>query len=448
MTQKQEKIGGGIDTSILLLYYALVLIGLIAIFSVEYRVDDSIVQSLIDLKKNYAKQVLFIGISSLVALFILLIDSKFFTTVANLLYFFGILLMLLTFVIGKDISGSRSWIALGGGFNLQPAELCKVFTALALAKYLSRQDTQFNNVRAYLIGSSIVLIPAFLSVGQKEVGLALVYLSFFLVMFREGLPGSILIIAFSAIVVLIAAILLSNIAFITVVFVAGGLAFLFLGSRLRRKTQFIVMVCTIAGMCILFKLFALTTLFDKVLKPHHSARVYALFGLTYEPKDPQRIAELKEREARQGKKDVTYNVRQSKIAIGSGGFLGKGFLKGVTTQGDFVPEQHTDFIFTAIAESFGFWGSALLLILYFLLLMRIITIAERQRSTFSRVYAYSVACILFFHVFINICMTIGLMPVIGITLPLLSYGGSSLITFTTLIFILLRLDANRQMVLR
>jgi rod shape determining protein RodA len=173
-----------------------------------------------------------------------------------------------------------------------------------------------------------------------------------------------------------------------------------------------------------------------------------MFGKNYVPKNPERIAQLEKEMATGKKKDYGYNVKQSKIAIGSGGLLGKGFLQGVTTQGDFVPEQHTDFIFTALAESFGFWGSALLLGLYFLLLYRIISLAERQRSTFSRVYAYSVAAILFFHVFINICMTIGLMPVIGITLPLLSYGGSSLITFTVLIFIMLRLDADRQMVLR
>jgi rod shape determining protein RodA len=173
-----------------------------------------------------------------------------------------------------------------------------------------------------------------------------------------------------------------------------------------------------------------------------------MFGKSYIPKDPKRIAQFEKEKAMGKKRDYGYNVRQSKIAIGSGGVLGKGFLKGVTTQGEFVPEQHTDFIFTAVAESFGFWGSVLLLGIYFMLLMRMVRIAERQRSTFSRVYTYSVVSILFFHVFINICMTIGLMPVIGITLPFLSYGGSSLITFTALVFILLRLDADRQMVLR
>jgi rod shape determining protein RodA len=445
---KPEKIGGGVDSRMVLLYYLLVIIGFIAIFSVEYRSGDSFVQSLMELKKNYAKQVLFIGISSVVALFILLIDSKFFTTVANLLYLFGILLMLLTFVIGKDISGSKSWIALGGGFNLQPAELCKVFTALALAKYLSRQDTEFTNLRSHLIAMGITLLPAVLSIAQKETGLALVYFSFFLVLYREGLPAFYLILGFTITVLFISAILLS---FLWYGIFYGIIAIIVIAYNWRKiKRNFLVLIgiVLIYFSLLAFHWFVNTIVFDRILKPYQSQRVLSMFDMTYVPRSPERIAQFAKDQASGKKKDYTYNVKQSKIAIGSGGFLGKGFLKGVTTQGDFVPEQHTDFIFTAIGESFGFWGSALLLIIYFLLIMRIITIAERQRSTFSRVYAYSVASILFFHVFINICMTIGLMPVIGITLPLLSYGGSSIVTFTILIFILLRFDANRQMVLR
>lgn len=445
---KEEKIGGGVDSRMVLLYYMLVIIGFIAIFSVEYRSGDSFVQSLMELKKSYAKQLLFIGISSMVALFILLIDSKFFTTVANLLYFFGILLMLLTFVIGKDISGSKSWIALGGGFNLQPAELCKVFTALALAKYLSRQDTDFTNLRSHLIAMGITLLPALLSVAQKETGLALVYFSFFLVMYREGLPPVYLILGFSIIVLFVTAIVLNMLSYSIMIAVICCAASYMMWRQIKRNFFLLILVVFAGAVTIGFKYFVDNIVFDKIMKPYQAERVLNLFGKNYEPRSPERIAQFESDKAKGKKKDYTYNVKQSKIAIGSGGLLGKGFLKGVTTQGDFVPEQSTDFIFTAIGESFGFWGSALLLIIYFLLLMRIITIAERQRSTFSRVYAYSVASILFFHVFINICMTIGLMPVIGITLPLLSYGGSSIVTFTILIFILLRFDANRQMVLR
>lgn len=445
---REDKITGGIDGRTVLLYYVLVLIGFIAIFSVEYRSGDSFLQSLMELKKSYAKQVLFIGISSVVALFILLIDSKFFTTVANLLYLFGILLMLLTFVIGKDISGSKSWIALGGGFNLQPAELCKVFTALALAKYLSRQDTEFTTFRSHLIAIAITLVPALLSIAQKETGLALVYFCFFLVMYREGLPAFYLILGFSVAVLFISAILLSFVFFAIAYGIVGIIVIAYYWRKFKRNFLLLFGILLIYLSLLAFHWFVNVVVFDRILKPYQAERVLSLFDKKYVPQSPERIAQYEKDIALGKKKDYNYNVKQSKIAIGSGGLLGKGFLKGVTTQGDFVPEQNTDFIFTAIGESFGFWGSALLLLIYFLLLMRIITIAERQRSTFSRVYAYSVASILFFHVFINICMTIGLMPVIGITLPLLSYGGSSIVTFTILIFILLRFDGNRQMVLR
>ncbi|MBP6686726.1 MAG: rod shape-determining protein RodA [Lacibacter sp.] len=446
--EKQASIGKGVDATTVLLYYALVLVGFIAIFSVEFRMGDSFVQSLLELKKNYSRQVLFIGISSLVGVFILLTDSKFFTTIANLLYMAGILLMLLTFVIGKDISGSKSWIALGGGFNLQPAELCKVFTALALAKYLSRQETEFNNLKSHLIAFALTLGPALLSIAQKETGLALVYFSFFLVMYREGLPANYLTIGFSFVVLFISSIVLSFLVYAITLGIIALIIIYYFWRQIKRNLFLVVGILILYLVLLGFHMFVNLVVFDKIMKPYQAARVLSMFGKSYIPRSAERIAQY-EKEAASGKKrDYTYNVKQSKIAIGSGGFIGKGFLKGFTTQGDFVPAQHTDFIFTAIAESFGFWGSALLLGLYFFFLYRIITLAERQRSTFSRVYCYSVAAILLFHVMINIGMTIGLMPVIGITLPLLSYGGSSLVTFTILIFIMLRLDADRSMVLR
>ncbi|MEJ8842317.1 rod shape-determining protein RodA [Lacibacter sp. H375] len=446
--EKQASIGKGVDATTVLLYYALVLVGFIAIFSVEFRMGDSFVQSLLELKKNYSRQVLFIGISSLVGVFILLTDSKFFTTIANLLYMAGILLMLLTFVIGKDISGSKSWIALGGGFNLQPAELCKVFTALALAKYLSRQETEFNNLRSHLIAFALTLGPALLSIAQKETGLALVYFSFFLVMYREGLPAMYLIVGFSFVVLFISSIVLSFLVYAIALGIIALIIIYYFWRQIKRNMFLLLALIIIYLVLLGFHMFVNIVVFDKIMKPYQAARVLNMFGKSYIPRSAERIAQFEKEQASGKKRDYTYNVKQSKIAIGSGGLAGKGFLKGVTTQGDFVPEQHTDFIFTAIAESFGFWGSALLLGLYFFLLYRIITLAERQRSTFSRVYCYSVAAILLFHVMINISMTIGLMPVIGITLPLLSYGGSSLVTFTILIFIMLRLDADRSMVLR
>ena len=448
MSRDSEIIGKGSDQRIILFYYLLVAIGLIAIFSVEYRFQDPFWQSVIELKKNYSKQLLYVIISSIIAVFILLIDSKFFTTSANLLFLFGILLMLLTFVIGKDIGGSRSWIVLGGGFNLQPAELCKVFTSLALAKYMSRLHTDFTKSRSHIIAIAIILLPSVLSIAQKETGLALVYFSFFLVLFREGLPPVYLITGFSVAVLFVTAIVMSFPFYILLIGIATTVIIYFQWRIIRRDYMSLVGILLIAGLCIFIKYFSDYIVFDKILKPYQAERVLSMFGKSYIPKDESRIAQFQKEQAEGKKRDYTYNVKQSKIAIGSGGLLGKGFLKGVTTQGDFVPEQHTDFIFTAIAESFGFWGSAALVLIYFFFLLRIIRIGERQRSTFSRVYAYSVASILFFHVFINIYMTIGLMPVIGITLPLLSYGGSSLLTFTILIFILLRLDLDRHMVLR
>jgi rod shape determining protein RodA len=448
MSKDTEIIGKGSDQRIILFYYLLVCIGLIAIFSVEYRFQDSFWQSLIELKKNYSKQLLYVLISSVIAVFILLIDSKFFTTSANLLFLGGIVLMLLTFVIGKDISGSKSWIVLGGGFNLQPAEVCKVFTSLALAKYMSRQDTDFTKSRSHIIAISIVMLPAILSVAQKETGLALVYFSFFLVLFREGLPAAYLITGFSVAVLFVTAIVMPFLYYNILIAVAAFVIIYFQWRKIRRNYFKLIGILLVGSFCIFIKYFSDYIVFDKILKPYQAERVLSMFGKSYIPKDEARIAQFQKEQAEGKKRDYTYNVKQSKIAIGSGGGLGKGFLKGVTTQGDFVPEQHTDFIFTAIAESFGFWGSTLLVLIYFLFLQRIIRIGERQRSTFGRVYAYSVASILFFHVFINIYMTIGLMPVIGITLPLLSYGGSSLLTFTALIFILLRLDLDRHMVLR
>jgi rod shape determining protein RodA len=448
MRSQDEGLRRGIDISVVILFYLLLAIGFVAIFSVEYRIENPFWKTVFAFKNNYSRQLLFIGISTLLAFFILLIDSKFFTATANLMYLGGILLMILTFFIGKNISGSRSWIALGGGFNLQPAELCKVFTSLAIAKYISRQETNFKLFRSHLIAFAITLGPALLSIAQKETGLALVYFSFFLVLYREGLPSVYLIAGFSVLILFITAIVMPFSAYTFMVGLLGLISVFMLWRKIRKIFLLLPFILLLGGLCILFKYSVDNIIFDKILKPYQAERVLSMFGKNYIPKDPQRIAQLEKEKSAGKKRDYTYNVRQSKIAIGSGGIYGKGFLKGVTTQGEFVPEQHTDFIFTAVAESFGFWGSALLLILYFFLLMRMIIIAERQRSTFSRVYAYSVVSILFFHVFINICMTIGLMPVIGITLPFLSYGGSSLITFTTLVFILLRLDADRQTVLR
>ncbi len=449
---EQLKLSKGIDWLMVWFYIILVSIGLLCIFSVEYHNSDNIIRNLAGLKKNYARQTLFIGLSAILAIFILLTDSKFFTATANLGYAFGILLLLATFVLGKNINGSRSWIPLGF-FNLQPVETCKIFAALALAKYLSRPETDFSKPRSQLIAASLVLTPAVFSILQNETGLALVYFAFLIPMYREGLPAAYLIVGFSLAVLVVATILVDKNILALILTIIAAITIYILRRPIKRDKGIVILILGVWLLCVGIQRFAVPYLFTKILQPYQVERVMNTFGVDYVPDangkhlDKAELAALaKSKEKKKAKEN--YNVKQSKIAIGSGGLLGKGFLKGTQTQGDFVPEQHTDFIFTTVGENFGFWGSSLVIILYVLFMLRIIFIAERQRSTFTRVYAYSLAAILFFHVSINICMTIGLAPVIGITLPLMSYGGSSLLTFTILIFILIRLDADRQMVLR
>jgi rod shape determining protein RodA len=448
----QTVISKGIDWVTVWFYIILVSIGILCIFSVEYHNNENILQNITGLKKNYSRQILFLGISSVIAIVILLTDSKFFTATANLSYVLGIFLMMATFIVGKDINGSRSWIPLDF-FNLQPVETCKIFTALALAKYLSRTETNFERPRSQLIAAAIILTPAVFSILQNETGLALVYFSFLIPMYREGLPPVYLIIGFSFAILVVATILIEkNTLAIILTSIAALSVFIFRRS-IKRDKSILVVILGIWILCVSIQRFAVPYIFKHVLHPYQVERILNTFGVDYVPDatinsknaDEQK-ENLKTKELKKAKEN--YNVKQSKIAIGSGGMFGKGFLKGTQTQGDFVPEQHTDFIFTSVGENFGFLGSSFIIILYLLFMLRIVFLAERQRSTFSRVYAYSIAAILFFHVTINICMTVGLAPVIGITLPLLSYGGSSLLTFTILIFILVRLDADRQMVLR
>ena len=450
--RNEAGISKGVDWIMVWLYIIFISIGFLCIFSVEHRAQENILQSIIGLKKNYSKQLLFIGISVVVATFLLLTDSKLFTATANLTYAFGLLLMMATFVVGKEINGSKSWIPMGF-FNLQPVETCKIFTALALAKYLSRSETDFDKTQSQLFAALFALVPIGFSLMQNETGLALVYFAFLFPMYREGLPPIYLIIGFSFAILFVATILIEkNTLAIILTLIAAGVAY-FMRRIVMRDKSILLLIVGIWILCVSIQRFAVPYVFNHVLHPYQVERIMNTFGVDYVPQSKVAAVELDQQKenlaSKKKKKEKSdYNVKQSKIAIGSGGFWGKGFLKGTQTQGDFVPEQHTDFIFTSVGENFGFWGSALVVLLYLLFLLRIVFVAERQRSTFSRVYAYSVAGIIFFHVAINICMTIGLAPVIGITLPLLSYGGSSLLTFTILIFILIRLDADRQMVLR
>lgn len=444
---QSKSISKGIDWLIVGLYAILVSIGIMCIFMVEYRDDSNWLSSFFDGHTNYSKQLIFAIVCLVIATFILLSDSKLYTAFANLLYVLGIVLMLATFVVGKNINGSRSWLPLGGGFNLQPAEMCKIFAALALAKYISRQDTDFTKLHSQLIAAVIVMFPAILSIMQNETGLAIVYASFFMVMYREGLPGLILIIGFSFGALVVATLVMNPNELAIALTLIAAMTIFFMRKQIKRKKRILTIILTVWVVCVGIQRFMVPYIFNNVFQCYQSTRIYSMVGKEYDCS--QNRSAIKEIASdKKVKKPDDYNVRQSKIAIGSGGLMGRGFLKGTQTRGKYVPEQHTDFIFTSLGEAFGFTGCFIFLIFYILLLFRIITIAERQRSTFSRVYAYSVASILFFHIAVNVCMTIGLFPIIGIPLPLISYGGSSLLTFTILIFILLRLDADRQMVIR
>ncbi|HRG83427.1 MAG TPA: rod shape-determining protein RodA [Chitinophagaceae bacterium] len=446
MNQRNPAISKGIDWSLIGIYVLLVAIGLTAIFAATYKEGDPVLQSFLRFKTDYSKQFFFFLIGGGIALFILLTDSKFFAATANLGYVFGIFTLMLVFPFHSNIKGTQSIIKLGA-FNFQPAEFCKIFVALALAKYLSRPETDFTKTKSQFLAAAIALFPAAITILQSETGLALVYFSFFIVMYREGLPSIILLIGFAVAALIVATIVIEPNILALVLTGIAALVIYALKRQIKRNRGLLFMILLLWAVCVGVQRFAVPYIFKNVLQKHQVERIYDLFGKDnpYEQgKEGLNAQDLKKKK----ESGTSYNVRQSKIAIGSGRFFGKGLLNATQTRYDFVPEQRTDFIFCTVGEGFGFTGSMVLLGLYLILLFRIVTIAERQRSTFSRCYAYGVAAVFFFHIAINIAMTIGLAPVIGIPLPFISYGGTSLLTFTIMLFILIRLDADRQMVLR
>ncbi|MFT3703726.1 MAG: rod shape-determining protein RodA [Agriterribacter sp.] len=447
MSLDKPGISKGIDSLILWLYILLSIIGIMSIFAATYREGDNVVRSFLSFKTDYSKQAIFFLISIVAGVAVLLMDSKFFTATANLWYALGIFLLLLVFPFHSNIKGTESIIKFGNALQLQPIQLCIVFANLALSKYLSRVETDFTKVRSQLIAASIVVAPAILAVLQHETGLALVYFSYFLVMFREGLPAIILVIGFSFAILVVATLLVDPNVLAIILTGIALLTIYIMRRQIKRYKSVLVGIIAIWAICVGIQRFAVPFIFDHVLQPYQVKRIYDTIGKDYVPKDAAAEADIAKNSGNK-KDDGDYNVRQSKIAIGSGGLTGKGLLKGTQTRYSFVPEQRTDFIFCTIGEGFGFVGSMIFLSIYITLLFRIVTIAERQRSAFSRCYAYGVASVLFFHIAINLCMTMGLAPVIGIPLPFVSYGGLSLVTFSIMIFILLRLDKDRQMVLR
>lgn len=418
--REQRNIFQNIDWVTIGIYLALVLFGWLNIYSAVYNDEHS---AIFDFTQNYGKQMIWIACAIVIALIIMMTDIKFFPTFSYFFYGGIIVLLISVLLFGTVTSGSKSWFQLGS-FKLQPSEFAKFATCLALAKYLSTVNIRMQDIRTKMTAFFILGLPTLLILLQNDTGSAVVYVAFIFVLYREGLSGNVLIIGLFAIVLFFLALLIDKFIII------GGLAFialiLFLYIRKRKREIFtlVFLFFLTAGF-----VYSVDYTYNKVLEPHQKDRIDVLIGKVHDYKG------------------VGYNVNQSKIAIGSGGFWGKGFLEGTQTKFDFVPEQSTDFIFCTIGEEWGFAGSTVVVILYLWLFLRIIMMAERQRSAYARIYGYGVASILFFHFTINVAMTIGLAPVIGIPLPFISYGGSSLWAFTMLLFVFVKQDANRLLLL-
>ncbi|KEQ30105.1 rod shape-determining protein RodA [Pedobacter antarcticus 4BY] len=416
-TQQGGRFFFNVDWITILIYIALCAVGFVNIYASIYNPDNS---TLFNFSSNYGKQLIFIITALIVGFSILLMDAKFFSVFSPIVYGITMLLLVAVLLVGRKVAGNQAWIPLGS-FRLQPSELAKFGTALLLARYVSSFNPKFRDFKSIMFAALIVLFPLMLIMLQPDTGSALVFLSFMFPLYREGLSGYFLLIFLGMIVLFIADFLLPITLIIPVILVIGGI-FVYQNRR-KQKVMFSIILTTIIAIAYLF---LVRVAYEKVLEPHQRTRIEIMLGQKTDPKG------------------AGYNVIQSKIAIGSGQITGRGFLEGTQTKYGYVPEQSTDFIFSTIGEEWGFVGCTVVVALYLFLLLRLINLAERQRSTFSRVYGYCVASIIFFHFFINIGMTIGIIPVIGIPLPFISYGGSSLWSFTVLLFIFLKLDSNRM----
>ncbi len=413
-----------IDWLSVFLYVSLVLIGWSNIYSATFVESQD---SLFDFGTRHGKQLFFIGVSFVAIIIIMGLEVNFYERFSSLFYLLSMISLLGLFVFGKTISGATSWYDLGF-FNLQPSELAKVTTALALAKYLSDIQTDIKRRKDQLYALAIILIPAILIIPQPDPGSALVFFALIFVIFREGLPLFYLGIGFAFILIFVLTLMFGTI------WVAIGLALLIvLLFGLKRKT-FKVPIFPLIVTSVVVILFSLSVnfVFNNVFEQRHRDRFSLWLRLE---KDPVKLEQIR--------KTIGYNTYQSEKAIESGGFFGKGFLEGTRTKGDFVPEQDTDYIFTTVGEEWGFIGTATVIILFSLLFLRLISLAERQKNAFARMYGYGVISILLIHYFINIGMVIGVLPTIGIPLPFFSYGGSGLLFFTVLLFVFLKLDTNR-----
>ncbi|MFY8036106.1 MAG: rod shape-determining protein RodA [Cyclobacteriaceae bacterium] len=421
--RRDDDISGSLDWVTIFLFMGLVALGWLNIYAAIY--DETANQTIWDINLSSGKQLWFIVASTVIVLAIIIIDMRFYETFAYV--FYGLILIILFMVplIGKEVGGNKAWIGIGP-FGVQPSEFAKFITALAVAKFIGSVGFRMDNLRNQAILFALIGVPIILIQLQKDTGTALVFTSFVLVFYREGMSPFILIVGICAATLFILTLLIPNQLYLHGAILVTLFLLIYFGKKKFKR----IAVLTIGALLIIGVIESVDYVVNDVLKPHQQNRVKVLINPDIDPLG------------------VGWNVTQSKIAIGSGGFFGKGFLKGTQTKFDFVPKQSTDFIFCTIGEEFGWIGSLIVVSLFVALMLRVIYLAERQKSRFARSYGYSVACILFFHFVINIGMTIGLFPVIGIPLPFFSYGGSSLWGFTILLFILLKLDAHRGEVLQ
>jgi rod shape determining protein RodA len=446
-----------VDWLSVLIYVVLVIFGWMNIYSaavVEGHPNPC------DISQEYGKQFLYIVISFFLCLLVLYMEGGFFNKFAPVLYAVFTLLLMLVLVIGKEVHGNKAWIQIGG-FALQPAEFAKIGIGLLLAKYIANTKAKFNNWETRVWAGVIIGVPAALILLQPDVGSLLTFVAFIFVLYREGLSGNVLIIGLGGIVFGVTSIIAGHgrlnypvygeqsgvYLLMIIVFLIAVVMFIFsynfVVPRSRKKVLWVLAISTVA---VLMFSFSVSFLVDNVLKPHQKSRIYVTLGLEEKQSELDDEANLETAEAASitvKDDDPGYNARMAKIAVGNGGFIGQGFMQGPMTKNKYVPERWTDFIFSVVAEEWGFVGSVLLVAIYVFFIVKLINMAERQRSQFSRVYGYCVASIFFMHFLINIGMVIGLAPIIGIPLPFLSYGGSSLIGFSLLLFIFIRLDAER-----
>jgi rod shape determining protein RodA len=411
---------GKVDRVALFLYIAMVIAGWLNIYAAVYNDEHS---SISDISQRYGKQLIWIATATVIAFIILMVEADFFSMFAWIIYGSILVLLVLTLFVGAEIKGSKSWIRFGE-FQIQPAEFAKFATCLAVAKFMSSRDTNLNEWRDRFYVGSIILAPMAIIIGQHEAGVALVFTAFIFALYREGLPGTFLLIGFGTILLFVLSLVFDPL-YVAIGVAVIGIIYYFFNRKIRFLWFYVSLVVIAAGGIAYGTNFA----FSK-LEPYQKSRINNLLGKSTDLKG------------------IGYNVNQARIAIGSGGIIGKGYLQGTQTKFDFVPEQDTDFIFCTVGEEWGFLGSLLVLAAELGLIIRIIILSEIQRSEFTRVYGYCIASIFFFHLMVNIGMTIGLMPVIGIPLPFFSYGGSSLWSFTIMLFIFLKFDSRRSIMFR